>query len=99
MEQIFPSTRTNTLPGPMNSAENRIEPYSPVSCDFTDELEFVSVRKIPVTVSHWNAQDQLVKSRGTITDIVTTASKEEFLVMSNGENVRLDHIFELRIAA
>lgn len=99
MEQTFPSTRSNILPGPMAKASDRREPYAPVDCDFTDELEFVAVRKIPVTLSHWNAKDQLVKSHGLITDIQTTSSKEEFLVMSSGERVRLDHIFELRISA
>lgn len=99
MENTFPSTRSNTLPGPMAKAADRKEPYAPVDCDFTDELEFVAVRKIPVTVSHWNEKDELVKSQGRITDIQTTSSKEEFLVMSGGERVRLDHIHELRLTA
>jgi len=97
MEPTFPSTRSNTLPGPMASPENRKEPYAPVDCDFTDELEFVSVKKIPVTVSHWDDQNRLVRSKGLVTDIFTSPSKEEFLVMSGGEKVRLDHIQELRI--
>lgn len=97
MENTFPSTRSPTLPGPMPSAEKRKEPYAPVDCDFTDELEFVAVRKIPVVVSHWNQSDELVKAEGLIADIQTTASKEEFLVMSSGARIRLDHIFELRI--
>lgn len=81
----------------MGKAQDRKARYEPVDCDFTDELEFVAVRKIPVTVSHWNDQDTLTKSEGLITDIQTTASKEEFLVMSKGERIRLDHIHELRI--
>jgi transcriptional antiterminator Rof (Rho-off) len=97
MENTFPSTRTNILPGPMGRAQDRKAQYTPVDCDFTDELEFVAVRKIPVTVSHWDEEDRLVKSEGLVADIQTTASKEEFLVMKSGEKIRLDHIFELRI--
>lgn len=83
----------------MPSPEARKEPYAPVNCDFTDELEFVAVRKIPVAVSHWSEKDQLVQSEGRIMDIETTAAKEEFLVMSGGERVRLDHIQEIKITA
>lgn len=96
--ETFPSTRSNILPGPMSRAQDRQAQYAPVNCDFTDELEYVAVRKIPVTVSHWNDADQLAKSEGLVTDIQTTPSKEEFLVMSSGARIRLDHIFELRIA-
>jgi transcriptional antiterminator Rof (Rho-off) len=95
MEKAFPSTRSPILPGPMASAADRKAQYAPVDCDFTDELEFAAVRKLPLTVSHWNMSDTLVESQGVITDIETTSSKEEFLVMSSGERIRLDHIFEL----
>lgn len=94
--QVFPSTRTETLPGPMLRPSDRKEAYAPVSCDFTDELEYVAVKKIPVAVTHWNENDELQNHQGRIKDILTE-NKEEFLVLDSGERVRLDHIRKITI--
>jgi Rho-binding antiterminator len=80
----------------MPSPAERNEAYSPVSCDFTDELEFVAVKKIPVKVSHWSETNELENHTGRIKDILTE-NKEEFLVLNTGERVRLDHIAEIKI--
>jgi Rho-binding antiterminator len=92
----FPSTKTDTLLGPMTNPNSRKEAYIPVDCDFTDELEYAAIRKFPVEVSHWDERDELTESRGRIADIYTK-DKEEFLKLSSGEDIRLDHIARIRM--
>ena len=70
--------------------------YEPVSCDFTDEIEDLSVRKLPVDVSYWDQSANLKKACGRITDIFTSSEKEEFLKLEDGTLVRLDKILEVK---
>lgn len=93
--KTFPSSRTNVLLGPLREFVAR-KSYQPVDCDFTDELEHVSVLKIAVTVKHWTDDGKLISSQGLITNIITE-NKEEHLVISNRDRVRLDRIFEIQI--
>lgn len=93
---VFPSTKTDILMGPTKEALAIPHLYVPVDCDFTDELEFVSVKKIHIILSYWNSELKLAENRGLIVDILTT-NKEEFVVMSDGERIRLDRIFKLQI--
>lgn len=91
--KIFPSTMSATLPGPMRTFAN-VPTYTPVDCDFTDDLEYASIKRIVVDVKHWSSAGVLATSRGLIADI-ETRNKEEHLILSNGDRVRLDYIFEL----
>lgn len=93
---VFPSSRTETLRGPLQSPAPMPASYSPVDCDFSDDLEFLSVKKIEVEVSHWSEASNLEKTVGLINDI-TIEEKIEFLFMSNGDKIRLDRISQLRI--
>jgi hypothetical protein len=75
----------------------RLQPaYQPVSCDFTDQLEDISVRKQLVDVAHWDTAGKLVRSNGRIVDIFTSAEKAEYLKLDDGTTVRLDRIFEVK---
>lgn len=93
---IFPSTKARVLLGPLRHPQLPGKRYKPVDCDFTDDLEFVSIKKILVTVKFWNAETEITECQGLIEDILTQ-NKEEFLIMSNGSRIRLDHIFEIGI--
>jgi len=93
---IFPSTKTRVLQGPLRHSQLPAKQYEPVDCDFTDDLEFVSIKKLLVEVKFWNAEAKMTECKARIDDILTQ-NKEEFLIMSNGERIRLDRIFELKI--
>lgn len=94
---VFPSTKNEILYGPfkMNHSQST-GPYEPVDCDFTDDLEFVSIKKILVEVKFWSINGGLQDSSGYVVDILTK-NKEEFLVLSNTIQIRLDLIFQIRI--
>lgn len=99
MEQnkiLFPSTKTNILPGPAFNSLSIPQIYEPVDCDFTDELEYLSVKKIKVILIYRDQAFKLVELRGLVTDIYTS-NKEEFIVVSNGDSIRLDRIFQMII--
>jgi hypothetical protein len=82
--------------GPAPDVSALKERYEPVNCDFTDEIEDLSVRKLPVDVSYWDQTKRLQKACGRITDIFTSPQKEEFLKLDDGTLVRLDKILEVR---
>ena len=63
--------------------------YIPIDCNFYDELVLLAMHKtriifIPNTYN--------VEKGDYIADLVTEASKEEFLVLKSGIKIRLDHI-------
>ncbi len=84
------------IKGPASEPNFLRDSYEPVSCDFTDELENFSVRKIPVEVAYWENRREPKSSRGIITDVFTSAKKEEFLKLDSGKTIRLDLISEIR---
>lgn len=82
--------------GPAESGNRLPEQYEPVSCDFSDQLEDFSVRRLPVDLSYWVGPGEERLVEGTIENIYTTSEKEEYLRMDDGTTVRLDRIRELR---
>jgi hypothetical protein len=86
---------TKSINGPAADANSIKKAYKPVSCDFSDELENFSVRKILVDVTYWDDKSLPCQLTGVIEDIFTTPQKEEFLKLDNGELIRLDRIFEI----
>lgn len=83
------------VPGPAADISLLKQKYEPVSCDFSDQIEDFSVRKLPVELRYWeNSRLKLVE--GKITDIFTTPEKEEFLKLEDGTLVRLDKIMEIK---
>ena len=66
--------------------------YIPIDCNFYDELILLAQHRKPIVLMPNPAIDGdplLVK------DIVTKATKEEFLVLSSGDEIRLDRIAAL----
>ncbi len=88
------------VPGPAGDPDRLRAKYEPVSCDFSDELESLSVQRLPVHVAFWDETRSLIRAKGRIVDIFTSPGKEEFLCLEDGSPggrlVRLDRILEVR---
>jgi transcriptional antiterminator Rof (Rho-off) len=65
--------------------------YKPVACDFHDRLESFATLRRRVRLS---LRDEAATAEGRISDIYTTADKEEFLRLDNGAEIRLDRILD-----
>ena len=63
--------------------------YIPIDCNFYDELVLLSMRKTRVIFVP-NTYD--VPAEDYIIDLVTEATKEEFMVLKSGIRIRLDEI-------
>ena len=67
--------------------------YKTVSCQFYDELEALAVKKIKSTIIYMDNENEK-----SIEDIIVdfkTKNKEEFLILSNGTQIRLDKIIKI----
>lgn len=63
--------------------------YIPIDCNFYDELVLLAMRKTRITfVPNFYG----VEEGDFIKDLITEASKEEFLVLNSGIRIRLDKI-------
>jgi transcriptional antiterminator Rof (Rho-off) len=63
--------------------------YVPIDCNFYDELVLLSMRRTRITFipNKYNVPED-----DYIVDLVTEASKEEFMIMKSGIRIRLDEI-------
>jgi Rho-binding antiterminator len=63
--------------------------YRPIACDFHDRLESLATlrRRVRLTLRGGPAM-----AEGLISDIYTTADKQEFLRLDDGNEIRLDRI-------
>lgn len=67
--------------------------YKTVSCQFYDELEALAVKKIKSTIIYMDNENEK-----SIEDIIVdfkTKNKEEFLILSDGTQIRLDKIIKI----
>ncbi len=69
--------------------------YSPVDCSFHDQLiEFANFKRIiNIVVSTATGMETL--KQVSIKDIYTSKNKEEFLVLENNLEIRLDNIIKV----
>ena len=65
-------------------------PGQEISCDYTDELESLAVKKLPVVVTY-GAQGDVKTSSGLIKDFITR-HKVDYMVMSDGCEIPLKQI-------
>lgn len=65
-------------------------PYQPISCDYHDELTLLAVRKKNCTIVYQH-ESGTNTVHGVIKDIYTR-NKEEFLLLSGGQEIRLDRL-------
>ena len=66
-------------------------PYHPVSCDFHSELELLALRRTVCPIRYRNEAGEEVTVESSIEDLYTRNS-EEFLVLKNGNPIRLDQL-------
>jgi Rho-binding antiterminator len=67
--------------------------YKTVSCHFYDELEALAVKKVLSKITYSENENEKY-----IEDIIVdfkTKNKEEFLILKNGVNIRLDKIIKI----
>ena len=67
--------------------------YQTVSCHFYDELEVLAVKKIIAKITYFENENEM-----TIEDLIVdfkTKNKEEFLILKNGTQIRLDKIIKI----
>jgi transcriptional antiterminator Rof (Rho-off) len=66
-------------------------PYVPIDCSLHDRFEAAAVRRDRVRVEWTESAEALHTVEGTIRDIVVRGGAE-YLVMSDGPEIRLDRI-------
>jgi|GEM_PF-5108263 hypothetical protein len=66
-------------------------PGQEISCDYTDELESLSVKKHPVVVSYGAEKSEIKTSTGLITDFITR-NRVDYMIMSDGCEIPLKQI-------
>jgi Rho-binding antiterminator len=65
--------------------------YQPINCSYYDELEAIATLKKVVTVVYRDEQGEEIDATTRITNLYTR-SKEEFMVLENGTQFRLDRL-------
>lgn len=88
-------SKTYDTPGPAIDGYLNQEPYAPVECEFTDDLEHLSVKRIEVEIFHFDETGKREQDKGLITDI-KIVNKADYLVLSSGKEIRLDRIQFIR---
>lgn len=68
--------------------------YTPVSCDFHNELEALTTLRQESRIVFRNAANELIEVQGRIVDIYA-ANKADFLKLKDGTEIRLDRIVSL----
>lgn len=67
--------------------------YKTVSCHFYDELEALAVKKVVCKIQYFDNENEN-EIEDTIIDF-KTKNKEEFVILSNGIQIRLDKIIKI----
>jgi len=67
--------------------------YAPIACHFYDELEALAVKKVKSHIKFLKDENEC-EIDDFIVDFIT-ANKEEFMVLGQGEKIRLDNIISV----
>ncbi len=68
-----------------------MDAYTPVSCDFSDELESLATLRQKCRIVYHNDADKEVEAQGLIVDIYA-ANHADYLKLEDGTEIRLDRI-------
>lgn len=68
--------------------------YLPVSCAFYDQLELLAMRRSKVSLIY-ELNEKPIRTEGIIEDVYSAEDRVEYLRLSSGEVIRLDHINQL----
>ena len=78
----------------MNLNEDTERKYHPISCHYYDELEALATQRSICHIHYLNSQHQPKCIKSKIIDFITSA-KEEFIILEDDINVRMDHILSV----
>ena len=65
--------------------------YQPINCGFYDYFEAAITLRKRVVISYLNANEEIVNKEITPINLINK-NKEEFLLLDDGEKIRLDKI-------
>lgn len=68
--------------------------YRPINCSYYDELEAIATLRKRVTVIYQNDSAQVTLNGVGIKNLYAK-DKEEFVVLTNGQTIRLDYLIEV----
>ena len=68
--------------------------YIPINCSYYDELESIATLRKSVSVVYSNGKETITLNQVLIQDLFTK-DKEEFVELSSGHVIRLDHLIEV----
>lgn len=68
--------------------------YRPINCSYYDELEAIATLRKRVAVIYEGKQGQQKLEAVGIVNLYTK-NKEEFVVLTNGQTIRLDHLISV----
>ena len=68
--------------------------YTPIDCNLYDRYEAWATLRTALVIAHRTAEGAELIARGTITDL-RNEDGGEWLVLSTGERIRLDHIVRM----
>ena len=68
--------------------------YQPISCDYYDELEIVAMRQTIAEIIFKNEAGE-EKTISTKIKTLQTRNSEEFLILENGDEIRLDRLVSM----
>lgn len=68
-----------------------MDAYTPVSCDFHDEIESLATLRQACQIAYRNESDETVEAEGRINDVYAE-NKADFLKLEDGTVIRLDRI-------
>ena len=73
--------------------ENKVK-YIPIACQYYDVIELNASRKKEVELAWLDWNEKVITKKDVIKDILTR-DKEEFLILSDQTEVRLDRIISI----
>jgi len=68
--------------------------YQPISCDYYDELEIVAMRQTVAQIVFKNESGE-ENTISTKIKTLQTRNSEEFLILENGDEIRLDKLISM----
>ncbi|GGD46190.1 hypothetical protein GCM10012288_20580 [Malaciobacter pacificus] len=67
--------------------------YKPIACQFYDELESLAVKKVKSKIVY--SEDNIQKEIEDFIVDFKTLNKEEFMILQNGLQIRLDKVLSV----
>ena len=71
-----------------------VQKYQPISCDFYDELELLAMRQQEADLLLHDGHGSEERIRSVIKNLYTR-NKEEFMLLRDGSEIRLDRIISV----